>query len=163
MARAKPSCHDKALELLGRRSHFRRELEAKLRQRRYEEDEIRRALGDLERRGLLDDLETARELTRGRLARGAVGSRRLLADLRRRGAPDRVAEQAVRELAPRDELPMARRAAARWMRASSRRDPSALARHLDRRGFPPAVIVEVVRHWESATEEDPVSGEGDGR
>ena len=140
-------CYDKALELLSARPHFVSELENKLRRRGYPREEIDAALGRLEELGHLNDRQTARELVTSRLRRGGTGARRLFAELRRRGAPSEAAEQAVRELVPRDELPQARLAAERWRRIGGRRPAGidALARHLERRGFSASVIRSLLR------------------
>ena len=135
----------KAIELLGRRSHFRREMEAKLRQRGYEEDEVAETLERLDAQALLDDRQTAREFVRGRLARKALGRVRLLRDLRARGVESDVAGEVLDELYPDDDLDLARRAAGRGSR-------EAVARRLDRLGFSRPSIFRVLEELES---EDP--------
>lgn len=131
--RPRVSCYDKALGLLGRRSHFRRELEGKLRQRGYPEAEVEETLGRLEGHGYLDDARTARELVEMRLSRGPEGKRRLASELKRRGASQEAVEEALAAL-PDDDLPAARKAAEAWTRRGGG-DPRSLARHLHRKGF----------------------------
>lgn len=138
--RARPSCHDKALDLLARRPHFRAELAAKLAQRGYEPEEIEATLDRLAAQGFLDDLEAARQFTAGRLARGPLGRRRLASELGRRGAPEEATRSALDELTDEDDRESAREAARRWLRGR-RADPAALARHLERRGFSQRAIV----------------------
>lgn len=133
---ARPSSYDKAVQLLARRSHFRRELELKLSRRGYEPEEVEETLGRLEELRLLDDRETAREMVETRLARGPLGRRRLAADLARKGADRDLAHQVLDELLPEDDRPAAREAARRWReRRAGDPDPRALARHLARKGF----------------------------
>ena len=55
-------CSLKAMDLLARRPHFRRQLEQKLRKRGFEEHDIARVCDRLEHRKILDDLECARSL-----------------------------------------------------------------------------------------------------
>ncbi len=153
MPRHRPTCQNKALDLLSRRPHFRRELAFKLSRRGYDDDEVAGALDHLEGQRLLDDARTARDFVEHRLARGPVGPRRLLADLARRGAPEELAREAVEALyGDEDELVTA--AAERWRRRSTRGSPEALGRHLERRGFSRRAIVAVLREAESAASND---------
>jgi regulatory protein len=130
----KRSGYEKALELLGRRAHFRAELRQKLVARGYEDSEVEAALERLALEGYLDDRATAAEFVEGRLARRPEGRRRLAAELARRGAGEEAIEAALAEQTGVDDLPAARAAAERWLRGH-RREPAALARHLDRKGF----------------------------
>lgn len=133
---AASSSYDKAVQLLSRRSHFRRELERKLSGRGYPQDEVEETLERLERLRFLDDRETARELVTSRLARGPLGRRRLAAELARKGADRDLADQVLDEMLPEDDRPSAREAARRWLdRKRGTPDPRALARHLERKGF----------------------------
>ncbi len=136
------SCYDKAAQLLAARPHFRRELSAKLVQRGYAAEEIDETLNRLESQGYLDDHAAARGFVESRSGRGE-GRARLLAELLQRGAPEVVAEEVLAELTPEDDLPAARAAAERWERQGGR-DPRALARHLDRKGFSRRAIVALL-------------------
>jgi regulatory protein len=143
-------CTARALKLLAGRSHFRRQLEAKLATRGFEAAEVEATLDRLTELGYLDDERVAGDLIRERRRRGPVGRRRMRAELDRRGADPAAAESALETAwADHDDLAAARVAAARWSRSSAgRRDPvrpEALARHLDRQGFEAASIVRVVR------------------
>jgi regulatory protein len=135
-------CYTKAVQLLAARPHFRQELAAKLQQRGYAAEEIDTALDTLTGQGYLDDRAAARGFVEARLGRGE-GRARLLAELLRHGAPEEVAAEALAELTPEDDLPAARAAAERWERQGGR-DPRALARHLDRKGFSRRAIVAVL-------------------
>jgi regulatory protein len=135
-------CYDKAVQLLAARPHFRRELEAKLQQRGYSAEEIADALARLTDQGYVDDRAAARGFVESRRGRGE-GRLRLRAELLRRGAPEEDAEEALAELTPEDDLSAAREAAERW-EGQGGRDPRALARHLDRKGFSRRAIVAVL-------------------
>lgn len=139
------SAYDQAVKLLARRTHFRRELEQKLVQRHYPSDEIEEALDRLESRRYLDDEDASRRFVEGRLASGAYGRTRLKAELAARGVDGAVAAAVLDELLPEDELPAAREEAARWAGRSGKRDPAALARRLERRGFGAGTIAAVLR------------------
>ena len=141
----KPSAEDKAVELLARRSHFRRELATKLQRRGYPEEEIERALERVAGFGYLDDRITARQWVEARLSRGPEGRRRLAAELSRRGADSEVVDEVLSEALPDDDRPAAREAAERWLRRrSGSPKPEALARHLDRKGFSQGAIWEIL-------------------
>jgi regulatory protein len=154
----RPGCYDKAVELLARRAHFRAELRQKLVARGYPDEEVEETLGRLVEEGYLDDRQTAAEFVEGRLARGPEGRRRLAAELARRGAPAAAIGDALDEKLPGDDLTAAREAAERFLRAG-RRDPGALARHLDRKGFSRRSILTLLD--ELGLESEPGAGVSD--
>ena len=146
----KATCYNKALDLLSRRPHFRRELASKLFRRGYEEDEVEAALDRLEELRLIDDAQAARDFVESRTRREPVGRRRLLAELARRGAPEDAARGAVEALHPEDDLALAAEAAAAWQRRKAGKGkPEALARFLERRGFSRRAIVSVLQEMAS--------------
>jgi regulatory protein len=130
-----------AVRLLASRPHFRAELEAKLVQRGYPEEEIAAALDRLTSEGYLDDVRAARDFVAHRLEQKAEGRLRLKAELIRRGASEEAVAAALAEV-PEDDLEAAREAAETWSR-SHRPDPAALARHLARKGFSRRAIFAV--------------------
>lgn len=136
------ACYQKAVQLLAIRPHFRRELAAKLRQRGFPGGEIDEALDRLTGQGYLDDRAAARSFVEARLAKGE-GRARLTAELAKRGAPEEAIAEALAELTPEDDLPAAREAAETWARRGGR-DPKALARHLDRKGFSHRAILAIL-------------------
>ena len=146
-------CYDKAVQLLAARPHFRAELAGKLARRGHPQEEIEAALDRLTGQGYLDDRETAARFVEGRLERGE-GRARLKAELLKRGASGEAVDGALADL-PEDDLPAAREAAERWARKGGT-DPSALARHLARKGFSQRAIVAVLKsrpggediHWD---------------
>lgn len=150
-----PTAYGKAVDLLARREHFRRELETKLGRRGYDAGDIEQALARLEREKLLDDERAARQFTEQRLRRGPLGRRRLARDLRRKGASSAAVDAALEEL-PADETPAAREAAERWTAQRrgvdgseplDRKDQASLARYLERRGFAEGTIWGVLEEW----------------
>jgi len=143
--RAKPRAYDKAVELLARRAHFRRELAVKLAARGYPDEEIEETLARLAAHGYLDERDTARQWLEARLARGPEGRIRLAAELSRRGAEPEVVDEVLAERLPEDDREAARQAAERWRaRRSGAPRPDALARHLERKGFSPRAIRELL-------------------
>ncbi len=94
---------DKALELLGRRLHSRRELKIKLDKKDYPEEQIKKTLDELEQKGYLDNLEFARELVKLRQERSPKGSIYLKKELYQKGIPEEIIEKVITE-----EYPLAR-------------------------------------------------------
>jgi regulatory protein len=150
-----PTCYGKAVQLLALRAHFRAELETKLARRGYPEDEIAAALDRLTGEGYLDDRRTATEFIAARIQGSGEGRRRLRSELARRGVDAEVAEEAVADLTPEDDLPAAREAARRWASRRSLAAPAAgklssaegasLARHLERKGFSHRAIFALLK------------------
>lgn len=139
--------YEQALKLLGLRSHFRRQLEQKLVQRGYPQEEIQLALDRLGERGYLDDAKLAAEVAVSRAGAGE-GARRVRAELARRGVAGDVIDEAVAGALPSDDREAALETARRWLavtRGQRAGKPGALARHLDRKGFSRRAILHSLR------------------
>ena len=139
------ACRDKALDLVGRRPHFRGELQQKLLSRGFSADEVEESLVDLERLGLLDDAQFARDLAKGSMARKGFGPRRIRFELQRKGVEEAIVDSVVAE-AFSDPLEEERRAIEVVEKRSFDLSVEAdrVARHLDRKGFSKAVILRVL-------------------
>ncbi len=137
--RSPKPAYDRGLDLLARRMHFAAELRAKLARRGYPEADVDGALDRLVADGYLNEREAAHMLVRS-LKRRGYGRRRLEFDLRRRGADETAAAAALAGVGDEEELERAGSVAARWRSTHPARDASALARHLERRGFGPRTI-----------------------
>lgn len=137
------SGYRKALDLLARRPHFRRQLAAKLVARGFDDADVEAACDRLTAEGLLDDRACAIDLASGALRRKGYGPHRMRAELRRRGAGGEVAEEAVKRAVGGREQELAMDAARRWL-ATRRADRAALARHLERKGYSSGVIVSLL-------------------
>ena len=105
-------------------------------------------VADLVARGYVDDAAYARQWVTTRVTRG-YGAARLRAELRARGVATPLIEAAVASLGRSDQLEQARRLARRRLTALARVAPdkagARLRDHLLRRGFPGALVVQVVR------------------
>jgi regulatory protein len=145
------NCYDKAVQLLSRRPHFRRQLQAKLEQREYPREEIEATLERLADLGFLDERRCAEEFVELRLRRSPVGRRRLRGELLQRGADAELVEATLDRTLPADDLEPARVAAARWARGRSV-DRAALARFLDRQGFSQRAILRLLDEAAAAAE-----------
>lgn len=141
-------CSSKAMDLLARRPHFRRQLEEKLLQRGFRREHVAEVCDRLENSRFLDDLECARALATGSLRRKAYGPRRLWAELAKRGAPEEVVDRVVGEAFEGGEEPLLRDSVSRWLRHYEW-DRQGLARHLERKGFNVGAILRVIEEFES--------------
>ena len=141
--------YQKALRLLARRPHFAREIQRKLADRGFDSGDCADALTRLKAEKLIDDVTAAIGFVEGRLRRGAIGQRRMRAELGRRGADPDAVDVAIRQAMPESEQDLAREAARKWQR-KGRREHDALLRHLDRLGFRPHDIVTVAREVSGA-------------
>ena len=137
----RPSARDRALGLLARREHSRRELERKLAAKGYTPDESGPALSDLAQGCEQSDERYAEVLIRQRAGAG-YGPRRIEAELQANGiAPARFREA----LAQIDWLAAARSLVARrYPGAADRATRDKAGQYLQRRGFPSGVIAKVL-------------------
>lgn len=148
------ACLDKALELLGRRAHFRGELRRKLGGRGFGEEAIEAALARAADLGYLgSEEELAVAFARELQERKGVGRARLAGELARRQAAPEAIEAALARVDPGEELERAREAARRWSRRGT--GAAALARHLQRKGFASSVIFRVSREFAPEGDELP--------
>ena len=84
----------RALDLLARREHGRRELAQKLRARGFDADPIDAVIGQLEAEGLLSEARYAESYVRSRVARG-IGPVRLRGELAARGVEETDIDRAL--------------------------------------------------------------------
>lgn len=142
--KAKPSAYNKALGLLARREHSRRELKLKLRQGGYDGDEAGDALDRLGAQHYQDDDRFAEALVRSRVAQG-YGPMRLRAELKSHGLP----EARIRAVLEDAEVDWAKNAADQLRRrfggkaAAEPAEKARRAQFLLRRGFPTATVRSV--------------------
>jgi regulatory protein len=145
---------DTALRILAVRSRSAAEMRARLRLKRIPEPLIRALLRDLGSLGYLDDLAFARAWIAGRRARRPSGIRRLRWELREKGVPGALIDQALREAGEGEggiamEERGARTLVERRLRAYRGLTPDRRARRiaglLQRRGFAPETIARVLR------------------
>ncbi|HEX7815405.1 regulatory protein RecX [Dyella sp.] len=151
----KRSAYDKALGLLARREHSRRELGLKLRQGGYEGDEARSALDRLGEQHYQDDDRFAEALVRSRVGQG-YGPQRLRAELKSHGLSD----ARIRQCLEQAEVDWHARATDQLRRRYGTKpatDPAERARRaqfLLRRGFPAATVRSVTHAEVDDADED---------
>ncbi len=131
-----------ALAALAQRRLTEAQLWKKLQARGYEHDEIAAAVTSCKADGYIDDRLYAALYVEG--ARKAVGDARLRADLVRRGIA-REAASAVVEAAPVDEAARIAAACEKLRRTHADLSYPALARRLERLGFPTSLIYRTLR------------------
>jgi regulatory protein len=135
------SAYDKALGLLARREHSRRELKTKLRQSGYEGGEASAAIDRLGEQHYQDDDRFAEVLVRSRAAQG-YGPQRIRAELKTHAVPD----ARIRELLDEAEVDWEASALDQLRRrygGKGAADPAERARRaqfLLRRGFAAATV-----------------------
>jgi regulatory protein len=143
-AKPKRSAYDKALGLLARREHSRKELKTKLRQGGYEGEETAAALDRLGEQRYQDDDRFAEVLLRSRIAQG-YGPLRLRQELKSHG----LADARVRALLDAAEVDWDASAAAQLRRrygSAGSHEPAERVRRaqfLLRRGFAAATVRRV--------------------
>ncbi|MFC1686425.1 RecX family transcriptional regulator [Patescibacteria group bacterium] len=142
---------DKALELLGRRLHSRRELEIKLIKKDYSEEQIQSTLDELEKEKYLDDLEFAKELVKLRQEKTPKGSIYLKKELYQKGIPEEMIEKVIAEEYPLDrEIEVAevvlKKKAKLLRNLEFRKRQEKLKQFLLQRGFQFEVINEIVNN-----------------
>ena len=147
------TAYDKALGLLARREHSRRQLKQKLERGGFERDESTAAIERLGDQGYQDDGRFAGALVRSRVGQG-YGPARIRAELRSQGIPD----GAIRELIESADVDWHDLAASQLRRryGGPSADPAERARRaqfLLRRGFA-AATVRVLTHADAEDADD---------
>jgi len=140
-AEAFAECERRAVALLARREHSRRELERKLAVRGFAPPVVAETLDRLEQNGLLSSLRFVSGFIAARAERG-TGPAKIRAELVQRGIPPAEAEAAVRE-SDEDWAALARRVRSKRFGAAPPRDYAERARQarfLHGRGFEPEHI-----------------------
>lgn len=87
-----------ALKLLGMRSHSMEELRRKLRKKGFEEESTGQVIEQLCMKGLLDDRDFGEQMIGSRTKRKPSGKMKLGAELRRKGVPESMIVELLREV-----------------------------------------------------------------
>jgi regulatory protein len=139
-----------AYRLLTYRARSRKELEEKLRDREFGDAVIEVVVANLIRLGYVNDLEFARQWAAGRIRLRGLGRRRIEQELRNKGISRDVVQETLRAVfEDSPETNIAQQEAEKKLRSLARFAPEVrrrrLAGHLERRGFPPEIIYDVLR------------------
>lgn len=152
--------YEYALRALACRSHTLAEMEAKIRRRCADQDDVEVVIQRLRSHGYVNDIRVAEAHSAMRRDSGLLGRRRVLGELKRRGVDEATAEAAITEAyEDRDESALARaflRRKVGSLRDGSRiQDPKHLARlfrALARAGFDYPAISDALRDVSDDTE-----------
>ncbi|HUV04614.1 MAG TPA: RecX family transcriptional regulator [Armatimonadota bacterium] len=139
---------EKALRLLEYRPRSRAELARRLSQAGFAEDIVEETLTRLADLGLIDDVQFSRSWVRHRLAGKAMGKTRIKWELRQKGIPTEVAEEALSAVDAYTEhqlaLDAARRRWEKYNESDERTRRRRLASFLRRQGFDWDVITKII-------------------
>ena len=140
-----------AMAALGRRALSRAELERRLAHAEFSAPTIDAVLARLEELRLVDDRALAERVARRRFEAGRAGRYRVRTELRRRGLPDELVDDAVSRSVPSDgERASARSELERFVRSRARRretrqrTEAAAFRHLVARGYPADLVRDLL-------------------
>ena len=148
---------DRAVAFLAGRARSRREMEERLLRSGYRPCTVEMVLFKLEKEGLLDDADFARQWVDARSAR-RVGRGRIAQELRRKGVSAQEAEEALESLSEEEQLEGAMLLVEKALsRASSGEEPRKTAARitamLARRGYGYDVAREAISRVMECTEE----------
>ncbi len=139
-----------AYRYLSLRQRSRDEVLEKLRQKAFDDSVISAVLAALERLGYVNDREFARQWAAARVRVRGFGRRRIEQELRSKGiSRDIIGETLARLFEDASEKEIAMREAEKKLRSLTWLEPEVrrrrLAGHLERKGFPPDIIFDVLR------------------
>ncbi|HSV41241.1 MAG TPA: regulatory protein RecX [Nocardioidaceae bacterium] len=137
------------LDQLTGQARSRSELAGKLAKKGVPAEVASRLLDRFEEVGLVDDSAFAREWVTSRQSSRGLARRALAQELRRKGIDDEVAQEALAEVDPDDEVASARELVRRKLRTVAGLDRQVAIRRLSgllaRKGYPPGIAFSVVR------------------
>lgn len=138
-----------ALDLLSIRPRSEVELRQSLKKKNVPGDVVDELCARFTEVGLLDDAAFAASLVTSRSGYSRRGKYRIRQELREKGIDDDVAEEALAAVSDDEELEAAREVAQKKARTLGGLEPHVaerrLAGTLARRGFPPSVVMQVVK------------------
>lgn len=138
---------ESALTLLDYRARSRKELERRLLQKGYSEDIVAEVLTRLENVDLVNDERFAMDWVAGRLAYRPTGKSRMLWDLRSKGVPPEIVDEALAQVDEEQEYEMALDLAEKKLGGARLKDIETkrkLMGFLQRRGFRWDVVSRVL-------------------
>lgn len=148
----------KALNLLGYRARSRAEIAQSLRRGGFAEDIIEDVLAYLERLGLVNDEQFSQAWVKSRLIGKGMGKQRIKWELKQKGVPNDVAEDALSEIDEEIEyqiaLDSAKRRWAKYKDAEVNTKRRKLASFLRRQGFGWEVVSQVLGELSADNDEE---------
>ncbi|MEK7202044.1 MAG: regulatory protein RecX [Patescibacteria group bacterium] len=138
-----------ALKLLGYRARTEKELRERLRDKKYQPEEIDVVLAKLAKIGFVDDQKFAENYVRDKLSISRRGPRRIYFELIKHGVAKEIAEQATKAIEKEEELATAQSLLRSRQRQWAKLEPQAKKRRaiglLARRGFSSDLIFLLIK------------------
>ena len=141
-----------ALWLLGRRDRSVGEIQTKMREKKFEENEIEETIKQLKKLNFLDDAKFAKHYISNQLIIKPLGKYQLKQKLKRKFIPDEIIEKAMIEIGPDREMELAREAALKYQKSKIKdqndklKFKEKLGRHLISRGFDWEIVKKVIEN-----------------
>ncbi|MCD1257743.1 RecX family transcriptional regulator [Paenibacillus athensensis] len=154
----------RALRLIGRRPHARKELERKLKERGYEAELIDWACSRLQAEHYLDDEAFARQVTEQRIYSQRKGRNLVKEELRQKGVAKELVQEALGAVDPEEELAGALKIAeTKWRQTggSFMDRKRKTAAFLMRRGYTGNIVSKALAQIAVKTDTDEAGGEED--
>lgn len=147
---------NKALSLLSYRARSRKELEDKLKKKKYDSELINKCLDNLEKTGLINDNAFAKGWIKNRLSSKPKGKRILQRELEQKGINGNIIKDVMNETYETvDEVGLVKDLAERKWKSLSRLDfqkaNQRLFSYLARRGFGYDIISKVMKEYKTKT------------
>lgn len=138
-----------ALFLLKFRMRSKQEIIERLKQKKYDQDEINETVSDLEKNNLINDERFVQSFIRSRLEYARKGPCYIRIDLTKYGISKDLIDQHIKEIKPEDEREVAKHLLNSRTRQWQKLDPLTKKRRaislLQRRGFSSKVISSLIR------------------
>ena len=143
------SAYDKAVDLLSRREHTRKELESKLKEKGFGDEDIEEAVTTLISEGYLSDERFAEVYIRFRIRKAAEGRSILIMRLTEKGVPKSLASSMVNKAWEEEEyLPTLIR---EWSKLSRKYGDGKAVQKLIQKGF---TVSEIRKAEKESRDED---------
>ena len=137
-----------SIYLLDNRSYAKHSMVIKLRNKKYDDEQIDQTVKELERIGLLDDRKFADNYAQDKVRIYRRGRRRIYLELLQKGVAKDIIEEAINHIGDQQELEAAKSIIKskqrQWKHLTDQKRFERSFTLLQRRGFPIAIIKEVV-------------------
>lgn len=142
-----------ALWLISRRDRSIGEIQNKMREKKFEIEDIEKTIKHLKKLNFLDDTKFAKHYIANQISIKPLGKYQLKQKLKRKFVSDEIIEKTMVEIGPDREMELAREAENKWLKIhtvnskdtiSEGKNREKLARHLISRGFGWEIVKEVI-------------------
>jgi len=140
-----------ALWLLGRRDRSVGEIRNKMKEKKFEEEEIEQTIKHLKKLNFLDDGKFATHYISNQISIKPLGKYQLKQKLKRKFVSDEIIDNAIKEISPDRELELAKEASLKYQKShpavndtNAEKNRQKLARHLISRGFDWEIVKDII-------------------